>query len=57
MKHLLAMFIMAALVAVVFAFVSNEKSSQGRLIVGVRTFGEFMGMGILLAWFFYFVQW
>lgn len=57
MKHLLAMFIMAALVAVVFAFVSNEKSNQRRLIVGVRTFGEFMGVGILLAWFFYFFPW
>ena len=57
MKHLLAMFIMAALVAVVFAFVSNEKSNRRRLIVGVRTFGEFMGVGILLAWFFYFFPW
>ena len=57
MKHLLAMFIMAALVAVVFALVSNEQSKQKRLIVGFRTFGEFMGVGILLAWFFYFFPW
>ncbi len=57
MKHLLAMALCAALVALVFSIVAPLPTTKARLWAGLRTFGEFMGVGLLLAWVFYFFPW
>ena len=57
MTHILAMALFAALVAVVFGVVAPRETVKGRVLAGLRVFGEFMGVGLLLAWFFYFFPW
>jgi hypothetical protein len=57
MTHLMAMALFAGLVAIVFALVSPMDSPKSKLLLGLRTFGEFMGVGLLLAWLFYFLPW
>ena len=55
--HLLAMILFAAFVAVVFGTVGPETTTRGKVLLGLRTWGEFMGIGLLLAWLLYFIPW
>jgi hypothetical protein len=57
MKHLLAMAFLAALVSLAFAVISPADTVKARALVGLRSFGEFLGVGLLLAWIFYFLPW
>lgn len=54
MKHFLFMVLFAALVAVVFGVVGRE-GARHRLRYGLKVFGEFVGVGLALAWLLYFV--
>jgi hypothetical protein len=51
------MMLCAALVGLVFGVVSPQKTLRARALTGLRTFGEFMGIGLLLAWLLYFFPW
>jgi hypothetical protein len=53
LKHLLVMMLFASLVAVVFGVVARNSHSE-RLIYGLKIFGEFVGIGLALAWLLYF---
>lgn len=54
--HLLVMTVFAALVSVVFAAITNEaNSTKTRAVYGLKTFGYFVGVGLLLSWVIYFI--
>ena len=54
MTHLGMMSLFAALVGLVFGLVSPQGTWRGKVWAGARTFGEFVGVGLLLAWILYF---
>lgn len=56
MIHFILLILFALLVALVFGVVSRE-GEQGRLRYGLKIFLEFVGVGFVLAWLFYFVPW
>lgn len=54
MRHFLIMTAFAALAAVVFGTVAKD-TNQDRFIYGLKVFGEFMVIGLVLAWVLYFI--
>jgi hypothetical protein len=48
------MTIFAVLVSIVFGAISRNTDRE-RLIGGLKVFGEFMGVGLILAWVLYFI--
>lgn len=54
MTHLLVMMLFAGIVALVFGVVSRDTGRE-RVLYGLKVFGEFMGIGLLLAWLLYFL--
>jgi type III secretory pathway component EscS len=54
MIHFLAMVMMAAMVGVVFGIVGRDTKRE-RLSYGLKVFGEFVGIGLALAWLLYFL--
>lgn len=54
MKHLLVMMLFAALVGVVMGTISRETARE-RLLYGLKVFGEFVVIGLVLAWLLYFL--
>ena len=54
MTHLLVMALFAAVVGVVMGLVSRETAKE-QFFYGMKVFGEFMGIGLLLAWVLYFL--
>lgn len=54
MIHFMLMILFALLVAVVFGIVSKE-NLRDQLRYSLRVFGEFMVVGIILAWILYFL--
>jgi hypothetical protein len=54
MIHFLSMTMMAAMVGVVFGVVGRDTKRE-RLLYGLKVFGEFLGIGLLLAWLLYFL--
>lgn len=54
MIHLLTMILFAALVAGVFGIVARD-TNKNRLLYGLKVFGEFVGVGLALAWLLYFL--
>jgi hypothetical protein len=56
MIHFIYFLLFGLLVAVVFAaFYSGD--FKKRALHGLRVFAEFIGIGMLLAWVFYFIPW
>jgi len=53
-KHFLWMAVFAALTAVVFGAVAKG-TNRDRMIYGLKVFGEFMLIGLALAWLLYFL--
>lgn len=53
MRHFFIMTAFAALAAVVFGTVAKD-SSRDRIVYGLKVFGEFMVIGLVLAWILYF---
>jgi hypothetical protein len=46
----------AAFVSVVFAAITGEaKTSRGRFLYGLKTFGYFVVIGLVLSWVIYFI--
>lgn len=54
MKHFLIMIVFAALVATIFGLVGREGRRES-LIYGLKIFGEFVAIGIVLAWLLYWL--
>ncbi len=54
MRHFLVMMAFAALAAVVFGTVAKA-SNRERVVYGLKVFGEFMVIGLVLAWILYFI--
>ena len=54
MRHLLWMAVFAGLAAVVFGVVAKGSNRQ-RLIYGLKVFGEFMFIALVLGWILYFL--
>ncbi len=54
MKHILVMTLFAAIVSVVFGSVARD-TLRDRFFYGLKIFGEFMGIGLALAWLLYFL--
>lgn len=54
MTHLFVMMLFAALVGVVMGLVSRETAKE-QLLYGLKVFGEFVVIGLVLAWVLYFL--
>jgi uncharacterized membrane protein YcaP (DUF421 family) len=48
------MTMFAAIVSIVFGSVARD-SIRDRFLYGLKIFGEFMGIGLVLAWLLYFL--
>jgi hypothetical protein len=55
-SHFSAMVLFAFFVSVVFGVLSKD-TPRDRFIYGAKTFGAFVGIGLLLAWIMYPVPW
>ncbi|MBX3292574.1 MAG: hypothetical protein KF881_06745 [Acidobacteria bacterium] len=56
MIHFLYLVGFALFVSVAFAvFFSGDL--KGRILHGLKVFGQFLGISLLLAWVFYFIPW
>jgi hypothetical protein len=54
MTHFLAMLLFSTLVSVAFATLSSEHhTTPERVKYGLKVFGSFVGIGILIAWILY----
>jgi hypothetical protein len=54
MTHFLALLLYSFLVAIVFAALSSEHhDSAGRVKYGVKVFGYFVLLGLVIAWVLY----
>jgi hypothetical protein len=54
MKHFLMMILFAALVSVVFGAVARDTKRE-RALYGLKVFGEFVLIGLALAWLLYYL--
>lgn len=54
MRHFLMMILFAALVAIVFGIIGRERPVE-RFTYGAKIFGEFVGIGLTLAWILYWL--
>lgn len=56
--HVLMMSLYAAIAAVVLAAVDpKSETTRQRLIHGLKIFGSFLGIGLLLSWVLFPVPW
>ena len=56
--HVLMMSLYAAMAAVVLAAVDPKSdTTRQRVVHGLKVFGSFMGIGLLLAWILYPIPW
>ena len=56
MIHFLYLLGFGLLVAVAFAVFSAGETKE-RVFYGLKIFGQFVGISLLLAWIFYFIPW
>ena len=54
MRHFLVMTVFAVLAAVVFGAMAKD-TPRDRLLYGLKVFGEFMVIGLVLGWVLYFI--
>jgi hypothetical protein len=54
MRHLYWMAVFAGLTAVVFGVVAKGSDRQ-RLVYGLKVFGEFLVVALILGWILYFL--
>ena len=53
--HFLLMCLFAAVIATVMAVVEPVPDVRSKVLYGLKVFGAFVGIGIVLAWFLYFI--
>ena len=56
MIHFFYLVGFAVLVAIAFGAFSSG-TSQDRIFYGLKIFGQFLGISLVLAWIFYFIPW
>jgi hypothetical protein len=56
MIHFLYLLAFAAFIAVVFGAISNGTPKE-KMWYGAKTFLEFVGISLLIAWLLYFIPW
>ena len=56
MRHFLVMVLFAALASIVFGAMAKD-TPRGRWLYGLKVFGEFIAIGLVLAWILYFIPW
>lgn len=56
MNHFAYLFAFALLVSVAFGVFANG-SPRDRFLYGLKIFGQFVGLSLVLAWVFYFIPW
>ncbi len=54
MKHFILMLVFAALVAIIFGTIGRQ-NFRARVLYAVKVFGEFTGIGLILAWLIYLI--
>ena len=54
MRHFLLMILFAAFVAIIFGIIGREKPFE-RFNYGIKIFGEFIVVGLALAWILYWL--
>ena len=54
MRHVFWMAVFATLTGIVFGVVAKG-SNRDRILYGLKVFGEFMLIGLALAWLLYFL--
>ena len=54
MRHFLVMTLFAVLAAIVFGAMAKD-TPRDRLLYGLKVFGEFMVIGLVLGWVLYFI--
>lgn len=54
MRHFLVMALFAALASIVFSAMAKDTARE-RAIYGLKVFGEFMVIGLVLSWILYFI--
>ena len=58
MMHLLMMSMYAAMAAVVLAAVDPKSdTTRQRIVHGLKIFGSFLGIGLLLSWILFPIPW
>jgi len=56
--HLLMMSLYAAIAAIVMATVDpRTETNRDRVLQGLKVFGSFLGIGLLLSWIFFPIPW
>lgn len=56
MIHFTYLIIFAFFVSVAFAIFSSGNQKE-KLVYGLKVFGQFVGISLILAWIFYFIPW
>lgn len=56
MTHFIYLVIFAALIAVVFGSISDGTAKE-KAWHGTKTFLQFVGVSLLIAWLLYFIPW
>ncbi len=56
MSHFLYLVAFAFFVSVLFA-VFTEGELRDRILYGAKTFAQFVGISLLIAWVLYFIPW
>ncbi len=54
MRHFLVMILFAAFVAIIFGIIGRDEPFE-RFTYGAKIFGEFIGIGLSLAWVLYWL--
>ncbi len=54
MRHFLVMTLFAVLAAIVFGAMAKDTPRE-RMLYGLKVFGEFMVIGLVLGWVLYFI--
>ena len=58
MMHVLMMSMYAAMAAIVLAAVDpKSETTRQRLLHGLKIFGSFLGIGLLLSWVLFPIPW
>ena len=56
MRHFLIMMLFAAMAAVISGAMGKDTPRE-RVLYGVKIFGEFIVIGLVLGWILYFIPW
>ena len=56
MNHFLYLVGFAGFVAVIFGVISNGTNRE-KIVYGLKVFGQFIVVSLVLAWIFYFLPW